>query len=260
MEEIGKPVILCTIIETQGSTPRHEGSKMLVFKDGSTMGTIGGGELEHRVIQAALEAFIERKPRRVKYSMVNPERGDPGVCGGELEVFVEPVLPKNKLVIIGAGHVGKEVAFLGRWLGFYVVMYDDRQEFSKPDFVPDSDEYFSGDFKNMIDKIKLDSWTNVVLTTRNIELDIKILPDILNSDTPYIGVIGSKKRWETTKKTLLEMGLPIEQIQRIYSPIGLDLNAETPREIALSILSEIIMVQRNDIKKQVNSLSQPSKK
>lgn len=258
IEKIGKPVVLCTIIETHGSTPRHEGSKMLVFPDGKILGTIGGGEVEQRVIHTALEALEERKPRRVKYSMVDPEKGDPGVCGGQLEIFVEPVLPKNRLVVIGAGHVGREVAFLGRWLGFYVVLFDDRPEFYQAESVPNADQYLSGDIENFLNETIFDFWTYVVLTTRNVEMDIDILPEVLKNDTAYIGVIGSKKRWETTKKSLVKMGLPEEQLNRIYSPIGLDLNAETPREIALSILSEIIMVQRNDLKTQTNSLSKSS--
>ena len=230
---------------------------MLVFQDGKTTGTIGGGELEHRVIEAALEALEEGKPRKLYYSMVDPERGDPGVCGGQVEIFVEPLLPKNRLIIIGGGHVGKEVAFLGKWLGFYIVVLDDRSDIQS-DLIPDADEFFSGSFQDLLTNIDLDPWTYVVLTSRNIEIDMEILPLLLNNHPAYIGVIGSKKRWETTQKGLIEKGIPIEQLNHIYSPIGLKINSETPKEIALSILSEIVMVQRNDEKEKGVSSSKVS--
>ncbi len=112
-----KPGALCTIIHSQGSTPRHAGSKMLVYADGSFTGTVGGGELENRVIAAALESIRDGETRRLEYAMSDPGRGDPGVCGGSLEVFVEPILPEAKIVIVGSGHVGKAVASLAHWLG-----------------------------------------------------------------------------------------------------------------------------------------------
>ena len=117
---------LCTVIGSHGSTPRHTGSKMLVYADGSIFGTVGGGELENRVIQEAVQAIADGLPRRVSYSMVDPQRGDPGICGGQVEVYVEPILPKPLLVVIGAGHVGKAVLHLAHWLGFLTAVSDDR--------------------------------------------------------------------------------------------------------------------------------------
>jgi xanthine dehydrogenase accessory factor len=116
---------ICTIIECSGSTPRHVGSKMLVYPDGHFLGTVGGGEVEIRVLQEALGAIQDGKPRKLQYNMVNPQRGDPGVCGGTLEVYVEPILPDPTLVVIGGGHVGKCVAHLAKWLGFQVAVSDD---------------------------------------------------------------------------------------------------------------------------------------
>ena len=113
---------MCTIDPQQGSTPRHTGSKMLVYPDGSIIGTVGGGEMENRVIAEARQAILDGKPRLLEYQMADPKRGDPGVCGGQVEVFVEPIQPKPILVVIGAGHVGKAVAHLAHWLGFWVVV------------------------------------------------------------------------------------------------------------------------------------------
>src|SRR4030042_2229437 len=120
---------LCTIVRSRGSTPRHETSKMLVYPDGHILGTVGGGEVENRVIKEALKAMVDRTPRLLEYNMTDPERGDPGVCGGQLEIYVEPIIPKPILVVVGVGHVGKAVAHLAKWLGYVVAVSDDRAEF-----------------------------------------------------------------------------------------------------------------------------------
>lgn len=245
IRESGQAGVLCTIISSKGSTPRREGSKMLVYPDGNFLGTIGGGEVEHRAIGEALDALREGFPRILHYSMVDPSRGDPGICGGELEIFIDPIMPQNKLVIIGAGHVGKEVASLGKWLGFRVVICDDRPEFSTPDKVPDADEYYSDSLSELAQYIDITSWTFIVLTTRNVDVDMSILPVLLESEAAYIGVIGSGRRWATTKAKLLEKEILPELIEKIHSPIGIDLKGETPKEIALSILAEIVKVQHN---------------
>ncbi len=133
---------LCVVVRSSGSTPRHTTSKMLVYPDGRILGTVGGGEMENRVIAEALNAITDGQPRLLAYSMTDPERGDPGVCGGQLEIFVEPILPKPTLVVIGAGHVGKAVAHLAKWLGFWVVVTDDRPAFCTPQAVPAGDEFY----------------------------------------------------------------------------------------------------------------------
>ncbi|MBN1668477.1 MAG: XdhC family protein, partial [Anaerolineales bacterium] len=138
LEAQAKAGVLCIITASQGSTPRGRGSKMLVYPDGSFIGTVGGGEVENRVIQEALQALRDGQPRNLEYAMSAPERGDPGVCGGQLEVYVEPILPKPTLALIGAGHVGKAVAHLAHWLGFRVVVNDDRPDFCTPAVVPDA--------------------------------------------------------------------------------------------------------------------------
>ena len=133
---------LCTIIRSEGSTPRHVTSKMLVYTDGHIIGTVGGGEVESRVIAEALSAIEDRKPRLLAYKMANPERGDPGVCGGQVEIYVEPIVPKPVLVVVGVGHVGKAVAHLAKWLGFVVAVSDDRPDFCNPEAVPEADQFY----------------------------------------------------------------------------------------------------------------------
>jgi xanthine dehydrogenase accessory factor len=235
---------LCTIIHSKGSTPRHVTSKMLVYPDGHISGTVGGGEVENRVVSEALKAMRDRKPRLLSYNMANPERGDPGVCGGQLEIYVEPILPKPILVVVGVGHVGKAVVHLAKWLGFIVVVSDDRPEFCNPHAVPEADEFYPIPLEELSSNLSITPWTYIVLTTRGVGVDIKGLPPLLESEAGYIGVIGSKRRWSTTTKKLIEAGIPSETISRVHSPIGVEIHAETPQEIAISIMAEIIQLHQ----------------
>ncbi len=243
LETANRAGVLCTVVRSQGSTPRHTGSKMLVYPDGSLVGTIGGGEMENRVIREALQAITDGRPRLIEYSMVDPGRGDPGVCGGQLEVYVEPVLPKPTLVVIGSGHVGKAVVFLAKWLGFHVVACDDRPDFMTPQNTPGADVYLVCPMAELPTQLEITPWTYLVLTTRGSNIDVQGLPALLDAPAVYIGVIGSQRRWSVARKQMLENGVPEEKLKRVHSPIGLELNAETPEEIAVSILAEIMMVR-----------------
>ncbi len=250
LERKNEAGVLCTIIHSQGSTPRHAGSKMLVYADGTIFGSVGGGELEGRTIDAALESLRDGKPRRLQYNMVDPNQGDPGVCGGQVEVYVEPIIPKPTLIIVGAGHVGKEVAHLADWLDFRVVVSDDRVEFCDPELIPEADEFLPVPFEELTEKIEITPWTYLVLTTRSVDVDVPGLPMVLDSPAAYIGVIGSKRRWETTRAQLEEQGISKEKIDRVQSPMGIDIHAETPEEIAVSIMAELIRIRRGEEKSE----------
>lgn len=243
LESSGEGGVVCTIISSRGSTPRHSGSKMLIYADGHFIGTVGGGEVESRVIHEALDALQTGAPRLLKYDMVDPSQGDPGVCGGQLEVYVEPIIPRATLLIIGGGHVGKAVAHLARWLDFRVAVSDDREEFCTPEANPDADAFYPVKMVDLPAKMKITPQTYIVLTTRGVDIDTLGLPGLLNSPAGYIGVIGSKRRWTMTRNALLQMGVSEDKIDRVFSPIGLELNAETPEEIAVSIMAEIIMLR-----------------
>ena len=247
LEANNQPAALCTIVSSQGSTPRHVGSKMIVYQDGRIFGTVGGGELESRVLATALEAIQDGKPRLLSYNLADPQRGDPGVCGGQVEVFVEPILPKPTLVVVGAGHVGKAVAHLAHWLGFHVVVSDDRPELCSPESVPEADEFITGPLVELPQHISITSWTYLVLTTRNVTVDVPGLPALLETPAAYIGVIGSKRRWATTVEMLREAEVAEEQLARVHSPMGLEIKAETPEEIAVSIMAEIIKERRQHV-------------
>lgn len=243
LEQEQQAAVFCTIFRCSGSTPRGIGSKMLVYPDGSIVGTVGGGEVENRVIVEALDALKDGQPRVLSYSMVEPQRGDPGVCGGQLEVFVEPILPPPLLVVVGAGHVGKAVVHLAHWLGFRVAVSDDRSEFCTPEVTPGADAYYPIPMAELPVQLEITPWTYLVLTTRGADVDIDGLPPLLETPAAYIGVIGSRRRWETTRKQLVVAGVKPELLARVRSPIGLELNVETPEEIAVSIMAEILMLR-----------------
>ena len=243
LEKSGGAGALCTIIETQGSTPRHVGSKMLVYPDGTFIGTVGGGALENRIIKEAIQAMEDGQARKLFYKMNDPQEGDPGVCGGQLEVFVEPIVPKPLIVVIGGGHVGKAVIHLASWLGFRVAVSDDRIEFCTPEAQPDADEFYPVPMADLPEHLEITPWTSLVLTTRGADVDAQGLPTLFEHPANYIGVIGSRRRWATTVKLMQKAGVMDDAINRVHSPIGLELNAETPAEIAVSIMAEIIMLR-----------------
>lgn len=240
----GEAVALCVVVATRGSTPRRVGSKMLVYEDGRLVGTVGGGETEHRVVQEALDALRDGRPRLLVYRLVDPQRGDPGVCGGEMQIYVEPIQPPPTLVVVGAGHVGRALAHLGKWLGFRVVVSDDRAELCTPEAIPEADVCLAVPARELPAHLPLTAQTYVALVTRGSPVDVDALPALLESPVAYIGVIGSRRRWQTTVQALRERGVSDEAIARVHAPIGLDIGAETPQEIAVSIMAEIIAVYR----------------
>lgn len=241
----GEPAALATVVSVQGSVPRHEGSKMLVRRDGSIVGTIGGGAMEALVVKEALAAMQDGKTRMPSYHLNDLAAGDPGVCGGTIQVFIEPVGSAATLLVIGGGHVGKALAELGHWSGWRVVLSDDREAYCNPDYVANLDGYIVCKPGEVTKHWTINAQTYVAAVTRGMPVDMDLIPALLNTDAAYIGLIGSRRRWSLTAKALKdERGLSDETLARIYAPIGLELQAETPQEIAVSILAQIIMVRR----------------
>lgn len=238
----GRPAALATVIRARGSVPRHSTSKMLVFANGQTVGTVGGGELESRSIEAGQEAIRDGQARLETYSLAGTEDAV-GVCGGQVEVFIEPILPPPTALVLGCGHVGQAVAHLAKWLGFRVVVSDNRAELCSPQHIPDADLYLPGEIAAVLTHTSLDSRTYVIAVMRGYPYDVAALPVLLESEAPYIGVIGSRQRWATTVKELEALGIAEEALECVYSPIGLYLGAETPEEIAVSIMAEIIALR-----------------
>jgi len=241
----GVPVVLVTVIDTKGSMPRHAGSKMVVYEDGSLVGTVGGGAMEGRVIEEALAALSDGKPRVRNFTLNSIAEGDPGICGGSADIFIEPVGSAPTLLVVGGGHVGKALAELGKWAGYRVVLNDDREEYCNPEYLPGLDDYIICKPADLLDHVQTNRQTYVAAVTRGLPVDIDLIPALLETDVPYIGLIGSRRRWAITAKALREKrGLTDDVLARVRAPIGLELEAETPKEIAVSILAEIIMLRR----------------
>ena len=234
--DAGRPVAMATVIATSRSVPRHVGAQMLVRADGSISGTIGGGEMEARVVSEAQTAMADGRPRTVSYSLVDPGQGDPGVCGGDVEVYVEPYLQPASMLIVGGGHVGRAVAELATWSGFNAIVWDDRAE-----LLADIDaRCVTGDIAAALHGLSFDERSIIVVVTRNAALDIEIMPTLLATPCAYIGVMGSRRRWATTRDALAALGHDDDQLSRVHNPIGMEIGAETPTEIAISIIAEVI--------------------
>lgn len=242
--ETGKPAALATVIAVEGSVPRHLGSKMLVWDDGRIVGTVGGGAMEARVVADALATLADGRSRTVSYTLNDLRDGDPGICGGTVTLFVEPLQTRPTLLVIGCGHVGKALAELGKWTGFRVIVSDDRAEFCNPAHIPGMDGYLVCKPAEVATQGVIDARTYVAAVTRGLPVDELLIPALLRTGAAYLGLIGSRRRWALTARALLEKGVRAEDLERVHAPIGLELEAETPQEIAISILAEIIMVQR----------------
>ena len=254
----GVAVASATVVDTARSVPRRAGAKMLVFRDGSISGTVGGGEMEARVVAEAVASLADGRCRLLSYRLVDPGRGDPGVCGGDVQIFVEPHMPEPTVIVMGYGHVGRAVAQLAGWLGFRVVATDDRplaDTDDRPDRPDDSaagevagaapDELVIGTVDDLLAGRVLDSDTSVVLVTRNVDVDAAALPALLATDAGYVGVMGSQRRWATTRARLEAEGVDAAALDRVNAPIGIEVGAETPEEIALSIMAEVVAHRRS---------------
>jgi len=241
-----RPVVLATIVATRRSVPRHAGTKMLVFADGSTIGTVGGGEMEAKVVAEAQNAIGRGRPGLVDYELVNPSAGDPGICGGELTLYLEPYMPPHTVIVIGCGHVGRTVVDLAHWLGYRTVAIDDRPDLVSEEAMPNADVRFAGTVADALAKHPATEDSSIIVVTRSPELDVRILPALLATPARYVGVMGSHKRWRATRDQLVSDGVAEERLEQIHVPIGIDLNAETLEEIAVSILSEVIRENRTE--------------
>ena len=236
-----RPVVLATVIETSRSVPRHPGSKMLVYADGELSGSVGGGEMESRVIEEAKAVLSDGSARTLDYSLVDPHRGDPGVCGGVVRLFLEPFMPAHTVYVVGCGHVGRAVVDLAHWIGYRVIAVDDRDEMVTEAALPNADERIAGPIEDAMAAHPIGEDTSVVLVTRNVGIDAEVIPAVLATPAGYLGVMGSERRWKTVAD---QLKLSAADLKRIHAPIGIDVNAETPEEIAVAIIAQVIETQR----------------
>jgi xanthine dehydrogenase accessory factor len=240
----GEPVAMVTILETRGSTPRNASSKMLVFPNGRIVGTVGGGGVEARVLEEAKAALDERRCRELHYNLVNEELGDPGICGGSMRLLVEVLNPRPALLIVGGGHVGQAVAQLSALLGYRIVVLDERPDMVTSERFPQAELRLTGDLVQQMAEFPLTAQTFVVMVTPHHTSDEKLLATLKDRPVAYVGLIGSRRRTAHTFQRARESGVPEELLERVHTPVGLDIGAETPMEIAVSVVAEIIAVQR----------------
>jgi len=238
----GEPACVLTVVQVSGSTPREVGAKMLLRADGSTVGTIGGGQLEAAALSDAREALATGQSQLTHYSLAGKE-GDLGVCGGEAEVFVEVLRAKPTVLIAGAGHVGLPLADLAQRLGFRTVVFDDRPEFASEARFPGADRVVAAPFEQLLQEVEITTQTYVVIATRGHEHDQTVLRQVIATPAAYIGMIGSRRKVRTVFEHLLAEGIAEEKLGRVYAPVGLRTGGQTPAEIALGILAEILTVR-----------------
>ena len=241
----GRSGALATIVNVRGSIPSFETAKMLVRDDGSIVGTIGGGCVEAEVWQAAREVIEQAKPRTLTFNLNNNPKYDSGlVCGGTLDVFVEPVLPIPQLYLFGAGHVSLHVYKVARLAGFDVTVVDDRDAYANRERFPEARELYADDFDQACAKLSLNENSYLVIVTRGHRDDMRVLRWAANTPARYVGMIGSKRKVIEIYKELEREGIPKERLDRVHAPVGLDIGAITPEEIAVAIVAELIAVRR----------------
>jgi xanthine dehydrogenase accessory factor len=237
---------LATIINVRGSIPSYATAKMLISEDGTICGTIGGGCVEAEVWQAAREVIELEKPRILAFNLDKNPKYDTGlVCGGSLEIFIEPVLPTAALYIFGAGHVGLHVYRVARIAGFEVEVVDDRETYVNRERFPEARELHAEDFDRAMESMVLPETAFVVIATRGHRDDMRVLRWALNTPARYIGMIGSKRKVFTIFRELEKEGVAPEKFDRVRAPVGIDIGATTPEEIAVSVVAELIAVRRN---------------
>ena len=242
--ERGEPAALVTIVSTTGSTPQRNGAKMLVFADGRTVGTIGGGCYENDAFGKAREAIASRTPQLVHYELSDDFAQETGlVCGGQMDVYIEPIEPSSELYIIGAGHVGFHLARIAHEAGFRVHVVDDREKFANAERFPTATEVIVDDVPSWIARASLPPHAYTVIVTRGHTNDLEALRGLAPRELRYLGLIGSRAKVARIYEALTDDHMPAEALARVHAPIGLDIGAVTPQEIAVSILAELIAVK-----------------
>jgi xanthine dehydrogenase accessory factor len=242
--ERGEAAALVTIVATTGSTPQRVGAKMLVFADGRIVGTIGGGCYENDAFWKAREAIDHRRPELVHYELSDDFAQETGlICGGQMDVYIEPIEPSPELYVIGAGHVGFHLARLAHEVGFRVHIVDDREKFANNERFPTAEEVVVDDIPTWVARANLPPHAYAVIVTRGHTNDLEALRALAPIDLRYLGLIGSRAKVARIYEALAADNMPAERLKRVHAPIGLDIGAVTPQEIAVSILAELIAVK-----------------
>jgi xanthine dehydrogenase accessory factor len=245
MRRAGQRGALATIVHTNGSIPSFESSRMLVREDGSTMGTVGGGCVEAEVWAAAKEVMKNESPRKMVFQLNNEASYDNGlICGGTVELFVEPILPQPVVYLFGGGHVSTAVAKAAQLAGFAVVVVDDRETFANTQRFPMALEIFTT-YELAFEKLHPNASSYLVIVTRGHKEDMRVLAWAVRTAARYVGMIGSKRKVLSVYRALEKEGYRMEEFERVFAPMGLEIGALSPEEIAISLVAELVAVRRN---------------
>src|SRR6185312_590858 len=245
MRRAGQRGALATIVHTNGSIPSYESSRMLVREDGSLAGTIGGGCVEAEVWAAAKEVMQTEAPRKMVFNLNNEASYDNGlICGGTVEVFVEPILPQPTLYLFGGGHVSMAVAKAANASGFAIGVIDDREAFANRERFPMADHVFTS-YEDAFEKLSPNAASYLVIVTRGHKEDMRVLAWAVRTNARYIGMIGSRRKVISVYRALEREGFSEKEFERVHAPVGLEIGALSPEEIGVSIAAELIAVRRN---------------
>lgn len=241
----GQKAALCTIVEVEGSIPSFQSAKMLIREDGAMVGTIGGGCTEAEVWQAAREVMETEKPRMLSFRLNQEAAYDNGlICGGQLNVYVEPILPIPTAYIFGGGHISKSLSKVASLAGFRTAVIDDREQYANAERFPEAFEVYADEYENVFPKLDVSSATYLIIVTRGHKDDMRVLKWAAQTEARYVAMIGSKRKTIEVAKQLVGQGVPAEKLERIHAPMGFDIGAVTPEEIAVSVVAEMIHHRR----------------
>ena len=241
----GQKAALCTIVEVEGSIPSFQSAKMLIREDGSMVGTIGGGCTEAEVWNAAREVMETEKPRMLSFRLNQEAAYDNGlICGGQLNVYVEPVLPIPTAYIFGGGHISKSLSKVASLAGFRTGVIDDREQYANAERFPEAFAVYADDYENVFPKLEVSSSTYLIIVTRGHRDDMRVLRWAVQTEARYVAMIGSKRKTIEVAKQLLRDGVAAEKLARVHAPMGFDIGAVTPEEIAVSVVAEMIHHRR----------------
>lgn len=242
---MGTRAALATVIARKGATPRKDSAKMLIYEDGGQSGTIGGGSMEAEVCREARAIMSAGKPKLMTFDLTNIDPEESAlVCGGTMEVYVEPLLPNPTLFIFGAGHVGKALAAAVKPIGFRTAIIDDRAKYANPERFPDADAFYVDRWEETLKRLNINSYSYIFIATREHQFDLTCLRSVIQSAASYIGMLGSRKKAGMLFDQLEKEGVDPSEFQRVSIPAGFDIGTETPEEIAVSIAAELIAARR----------------
>jgi len=245
MRQQGRKAALATIVQIRGSVPSFQSAKMLIRDDGSTLGSVGGGCVEAEVWTAAQDVMRDEKSKIMTFDLTDESMAESGlICGGKVEIFVEPILPTPKMLIFGAGHISTQVSKIATIAGFRTTVVDNRPVYANADRFPEAEAIHSESFEKAFEEIVPDENTYVIIVTRGHQEDQNVLRWAVQTNARYIGMIGSKRKIRSIAEQLESEGISRERLERLYMPIGLDIGAVLPEEIAVAIVAEVIHVRR----------------